>query len=398
MQYKTELTEKPELLDGGTALAAITRAEVDLQIQTAKTYPRDVERFRSTAMSICTADEETAASMFYAMPRSGKSIEGPSVRLAEVVASTWGNMRVQSRITSIDEKFVTATALCHDLESNLAISVDVRRRITNKAGKRFNDDMIVVTSNAACAIAYREAIFKTVPRHFINALYDESRQVAIGNARTLASRRAAVVTYFGKMGVTIDTLCRGVGVASEEHIGLDELAILRGMATAIKEGSMTVDDAFPVVEAAEPPAVTAPPLTGESLFSGEATLEESPPKKKKRGRPKKKAEEPKAEEPKAEEPDLAEIVEDGRQVVTIPAQELLDAMKEQTGLASYDESSCDMELMVSLKEMVSELTTTADVRKFVSDVVMDDSYNNDERMYVAQEAANVVERLETPPF
>jgi hypothetical protein len=398
MKYKTDLIEKPELLDGGMALAAITRAEVDLQIQTAKSYPRDIERFRSTAMSIVTADEETAASMFYAMPRSGKSIEGPSVRLAEVVASTWGNMRVQSRITSIDEKFVTAMAMCHDLESNLAVSVDVRRRITNKAGKRFNDDMIVVTSNAACAIAYREAIFKTVPRHFINALYDEARQVAIGNARTLASRRAAVVTYFGKMGVPIDTLCRGVGVPSEEHIGLDELAILRGMATAIKEGSMTVDDAFPVVESVGPPA-DAPPLTGDSLFSGEAILEEppkgleEPPKKKKRGRPKKKAEEPQAEEPKLPETSVLE-----RHVVTIPAQEILDAMIKQTGLATHNESACDMDLMDSLKEMVGELTNAADIRKFVSDVVMDDSYNDDERMYVAQEAANVVERLETPPF
>lgn len=379
MKYKNELIETPDVMDGAGALAAITRAEVDLQIQTAKTYPRDVDRFKATAMSIVTADEDTAASMFYAMPRGGKSIEGPSVRLAEVVASTWGNMRVQARITSIDEKFVTATAMCHDLESNLAISVDVRRRITSKDGRRFNDDMIVVTSNAACAVAYREAVFKTIPRHFINTLYDESRMVAIGNARTLASRRASMVDYFAKMGVSSDNLCRVVGVASEEHIDLDGLATLKGLATAIKDGTTSVDEAFPVDEASPAaPVADAPPITGDSLFSGEAKVETAPePPKKKRGRPRKKPVE--KEESVAPKSDVA--------------KDALASAVSKVGSDSYDESHCDMDVMVSITDIMDSKTQPAEILQLIEEVIVDDSYSADEKLYIATRGAHRIDKV-----
>src|SRR5678816_4803120 len=98
--------------------------------------------------------------MFYSLPRGGRNIVGPSVRFAEVVASSWGNIRSGARIIDIDDKFITAQGQCFDLEKNICVQVEVKRRITKKDGKRYDDDMIGVTGNAACSISLRNAVFK----------------------------------------------------------------------------------------------------------------------------------------------------------------------------------------------------------------------------------------------
>jgi molybdopterin converting factor small subunit len=53
-----------------------------------------------------------------------------------------------------------------------------------------------------------------------------------------------MVQHFQKMGVTDKQIFAVVGKENIEEIGLDELAALKGLATAIKDGDVTVDDAF----------------------------------------------------------------------------------------------------------------------------------------------------------
>ena len=67
-------------------LQAINKAEVDIQISTAKQYPRDIYKVLSTIETYATMDTETAEDCFYAL-RRGKGndtavIEGLSVRMA----------------------------------------------------------------------------------------------------------------------------------------------------------------------------------------------------------------------------------------------------------------------------------------------------------------------------
>lgn len=55
---------------------------------------------------------------------------------------------------------MTAQGVFHDLERNVAITYEVRRRIVDKNGRRYKPDMIGVTANAACSIALRNAILR----------------------------------------------------------------------------------------------------------------------------------------------------------------------------------------------------------------------------------------------
>jgi len=292
----TEIVETDEL-PGGAALAALNRSEIDVQIRTAKKFPRSITSFKRQALEMATLDEETAGSMFYALPRSGKTVEGPSVRLAEIAASAWGNLRYGARVIEIGDQWVTSQGFCFDLEKNIACTVEAKRRITDKHGKRYNEDMIGVTSQAANAVALRNAIFKVIPFAYVSAIYDSAKETAIGKAMTMEQRRTRALGWYAKSGAPEKKVLELLGRASVEEISIDDLTFLQGLRTAISDGEMTFDGALAAKKgeaepsqagmparqsatapatppaAGTPPGATAPP---EEATTGDLPLDEAP--------------------------------------------------------------------------------------------------------------------------
>lgn len=250
----TELMHEPDVVEGelieveqidnSSALMALNKSEIDQQIATAKRWPRSIKNFKRQALELATLDAETAESMFYVLPRAGKTIEGPSARLAEVVGSSWGNLRYGARIIGTDDKFITAQGACFDLEKNTAITFEVKRRITDKYGKRYSDDMITVTANAAMSIALRNAIFKVVPFALVKPIYEQARLTAIGKAESHDKLRRRWVGWFQKAGVNPDDVFELLGVKGVEDITTDHIITLTGLHTAIKDGETTIEEIF----------------------------------------------------------------------------------------------------------------------------------------------------------
>jgi hypothetical protein len=235
---------------GGTDLVPVD-SEVSTQIATAKRFPRSIARATKTALSLVTLNEETAAACLYTLKRGGKAISGPSARFAEAIASAWGNNRFGARVMGHNDKDVRAQGMCWDLENNTACSIEVRRRITDRNGRTYNDDMIVVTGNAANSIALRNAVLKVVPGAWWKPIFEKARQCAFGNVKTLASRRQSMVEYFGKLGIEPERIAAAVGKEAVEDIGLEEIELLIGLSTALKEGDTTIEEAFPPEPGAE---------------------------------------------------------------------------------------------------------------------------------------------------
>lgn len=245
------------------ALALISKAELDQQITTARAFPRSLKAFLTECMEMATLNEKVASECFYALPRSGKTIEGPSARLAEIVASAWGNCRAGARIVEEGPEFITAQGVFQDLQRNVSITYEVRRRITDSKNRRYGADMIGVTGNAACSIALRNAVFKGVPKAFWSDIYEAARRAAVGDIKTLANKRADALAYLQKMGATPDMVLATLGVNGAEDIGLDELATLKGLITAIKDGETTIEQAFAPKDAVatQKPVTAAPTAT-----------------------------------------------------------------------------------------------------------------------------------------
>lgn len=251
----TEYEKESSQVDGALA-ELVTRAEYDVQIATAKKYPRSIKQFMNNALEMATLNEEVAQGCIYALPRSGKNIEGPSARFAEMVLHSWGHCRAGARVVSEDGRFVTAQGVCHDLQSNTLIAYEVKRRITDSKGKRYNDDMIGVTANAASSIALRNAILKVIPKVFWSSIYDAARKTVVGDSKTLANRRADALSYLQNFGATEAMVLNKLGLKGVEDITLDHLLLLRGMATALKDGESTVEQMFSDAKESKPEANT----------------------------------------------------------------------------------------------------------------------------------------------
>lgn len=235
---------KVETQNNETALYLITKAEIDNQIATAKAFPRSLQEFMENALSMATLTEDIAQSCVYALPRQGKVIEGPSVRLAEIIVSSYGNIRAGARVVDNDGKTVTSQGICHDLERNTCITIETKKRITDKNGKTYTEDMQVVTGNAASSIAFRNAVLKTVPAALVTSIYEKVKEVARGTAQTLLERRTKAVQYFLEQGVKEAQICEALDIKKVGDIDLDKLSILSGMRSALKNGEATLKDMF----------------------------------------------------------------------------------------------------------------------------------------------------------
>jgi hypothetical protein len=237
-------------------LAEIIRAEIDQQIATAHAYPRSLKAFKTRAIEMATFDEETAASCIYSRPvgkkkneQSGKFeeqfAEGMSIRMAEIVGNCYGNLRVGATLVEQTDRFVKARGVAHDLETNFASASEVIESTVTREGRPYSERMRIVIAKAVVSKARRDATFSVVPRALCKPIEEAARKVAIGDATTLAKRRDAVMAWIGKLGIDKARVFAALGIQDEEGIGLEQLTILTGLKTSIKDNDVTVDEAFP---------------------------------------------------------------------------------------------------------------------------------------------------------
>lgn len=250
-------TPAPRDRDDAVASTHVLPAELDRQVATARAYPRDVRRALAEAVAMATVSPETAAACIYTLARSERGgavqpIRGPSVRLAEILATAWGNMRcevISDDIVGTGRRTMAqAVAAAWDLEKNLAVRVVARRRAVDRNGVPYGPDMMAVTLAACASIAYRNAIFRVIPRAYVQHVYHAAESVATGaTAREpIADQRARAIEYFRThYGVSPERILAAIGRRTVEEITGDDLARLRALAEEIRRGEHTVDDCFP---------------------------------------------------------------------------------------------------------------------------------------------------------
>ena len=244
-----EALQPDAIAEAPTVVEQLTRGEVDMQVATAKRWPRSIQFFKQQAMALAVKSPEVARACFYILPRGGKKIEGPSIRLAEIVATSWTNLRCEARVLQVGDTMLTAQATCWDMQTNVLVRREVQRRITDKHGRRYQDDMVVVTGNAACSIALRNAIFSVVPRAYVDDIYQHCRRVAAGQRGSLDDARKKWLDWYAKRDVTKAQLLDLLDKPGIDDIDIDDITTLQGLATALAEGETTLEELFGPAEA-----------------------------------------------------------------------------------------------------------------------------------------------------
>jgi hypothetical protein len=106
-----------------SAQQAMARHEIEGAIVIARRFPRDEEAARARVMASCSRPT-FAALATYAYPRGGKTVEGPSVRLAREIARSWGNLRYGCDMIHDDPETRTVRGWAWDVETNTRESQD----------------------------------------------------------------------------------------------------------------------------------------------------------------------------------------------------------------------------------------------------------------------------------
>jgi hypothetical protein len=253
-----------------SALSVMERASIDMQIATAHQFPRSISLFTKRAKEMVSVDKETAESCIYRRPvgkEGGKVVyaEGESIRLAEIVAASYGNLRVGGIITETHPKYVKAQGMAFDLESNYAAKADVIESTVDRNGRPYNERMRLVVAKAAQSKALRDAIFRVVPKSLCKSIVNLAKETAFGSNEPLALRRERALQWIKKLCIDAKRVWAALAINGEEELGEEELITLTGLKTAIKDGDITAEEAFP-------------PLTAqneEPKKSGAAGLQES---------------------------------------------------------------------------------------------------------------------------
>lgn len=253
---QTAIVESPDMVElmrqpEETALKAVTSSQIDRAIATARAYPRHLGQCVDAITTMATRTAETAMACRYRKPiGGGKFAEGPSIRLAEIMAACWSNIDVGPAAIDIHDRHVEAHVSVYDLQRNSRFAGSCIKSIMysakgSRAGSRFSDDQIAVTASAAAAIARRNAITNAIPRVFWEPVLARCKAVAAGAIKDLKTITKQMLDALKGRGVDEARVLAFLGRESTAEITAEDIVELQSVGEAVKTGDLTMEEAFP---------------------------------------------------------------------------------------------------------------------------------------------------------
>ena len=213
--------------------------EVQGKMAIAKRFPRDPFRAHKMIMKECES-LGIAGGAVYAYPRGRERVEGPSIRLAEVIARHWGNMECGIEEVSQTPGVSQMRAWAIDFETNFSdvktFTVKHERKARGKISKMEDPrDVYEHTANLATR-RKRACMLSIIPSWIIDEAVIRCKEtVKKGISENLDERVRKLVVAFGKMGITEKQIETRLGYKFE-NINADDFVDLRNVYASIKDG------------------------------------------------------------------------------------------------------------------------------------------------------------------
>ena len=232
-----------------TGIASREAEEVKMAIFLAKQFPRNIIEAENKIKESCKR-LSLASTAIYSYKRGSSKVEGPSIRLAEVLAQNWGNM--QYGIKELENKNGESTmmAYCWDMENNVKqekIFTVKHVRDTSKYGKQKLEqerDIYEATASSASR-RLRACILGVIPGDVVEMAVEQCNQTMRGQSDVpLKDRIKGAVEHFGKQyGVTQEMIEKRFGYNAESFTEYT-LVELTKINTSLKDGMSVIDDWF----------------------------------------------------------------------------------------------------------------------------------------------------------
>lgn len=224
-------------------------AEAQGKLIIAKNFPRDEHLAYAKAMDACKR-KSLAEKAMYSYPRSGSTISGPSIRLAEELARCWGNVDFGIKELSQKDGESEMQAYCWDMETNTMSSqtfVVAHVRDTRKGQVRLTEQRDIYENNANMAgRRLRARILAVLPPDLVEAAVAECKKTLAGNNDIpISDRINKMVVAFGKFGVKIEAIEKRLDRKIDTMTN-EDISEYIGIYNSLKDGNSSVSDWFDI--------------------------------------------------------------------------------------------------------------------------------------------------------
>lgn len=233
--------------------ANVARAtqEVQAQIIIAQKFPRDINKITTSILEACKR-KSLADGAIYTYPKGKKKISGETIRLMEVIALSWTNLKYGVEQISKTRTDTEYRVYAWDLQTNVNFEMFFSQKharwtkdngLKDMSGGDPRDEYELVMSNASRRL--RSCLKKIIPPYIV----EEARNACIQTIKDgykgvpIGDTIRKMVASFKDLGVTQEMIIKKIGhnLDSTNEI---ELVSLHSIYTSLKDNMGKVTDFF----------------------------------------------------------------------------------------------------------------------------------------------------------
>lgn len=313
--------------------------EVQAALVIGKQFPRDMGRAIENIKRACK-EPALAEMAIYTYKRGDTMVSGPSIRMAEMLAQSWGNLNFGIRELEQANGESVAQAYCWDTETNVRQEKTFtvpHKRHTKRGSYDLKDprDIYELVANSG-ARRLRACILGVIPGYIQDiALKEVEGTLAGGSDEPLEERITKMLDVFkNEYGVT-KAMIEGMLQHNAESITDTELVKLKGIYRSLRDGIVKIDYYFE--ELREKP-------TSETTSDLNEKLAAKVGKPAKAVKPEKPVSQPEQEEPPLPEPP--------------PEMQIDEPKREPDKFAGYTVNNAD-----DYKDLLKKCNTLAELNR-----------------------------------
>lgn len=213
----------------------------------ARKFPRS-KRESVDRITLECCQKAVAEEAFFSFTRGKELIEGPSIRMAEVLARNWGNMDygVEEVERTATESVLRAYAI--DLETNTMSSKVFKvphKRDTRQGKKALTSDRDVyehIANNGARRM--RACILALIPKEVVELAAHQVNTTLAADMGTPEEEIRRIVEAFDSLGVSADRIADKLGHPLTRVVP-SEIVFLRKVYASIRENFTSTEAEFP---------------------------------------------------------------------------------------------------------------------------------------------------------
>lgn len=223
-------------------------AEVQAAMMVARMNPRNPITAIDNILNACTRPG-LAETALYTYARGGQDVSGPSIRLAEALAQSWGNIQVGWRELGQNNGESTVQTYAWDVETNTRREMTFQvphKRYSKTSIKKLEDprDIYEVVANNASR-RLRACILAIIPGDIVEAAVKQCELTAIEKADNSAEAVQKMLKAFEAFGVTKEQLEKRIQ-RRIDAIQPAQVASLKKVYASLRDGMSSIEDWFSV--------------------------------------------------------------------------------------------------------------------------------------------------------